>query len=353
MTPRLGAAALLCACGLRCQAPPSIQDLIDSGHYKRARVLVEARYKENPNNAETLCLMSRTRQLWERLDEAEKFAEKAVALNPKEACYHFQLAEVSGQKAQKVSVFHQIGLGRQFKKEADLTLQLDPKHVGALKDMMMFYLEAPGIIGGDKNKARGIADQLMKIDPVEGYFAQITLARKEKQEGGSEEYLRKAVEARPDSYAARIALGSHLLNQKKFEEADRHSKEALKLHPDRTGSYVVLALSAALQDRWADVDAILAQAEKAVPDNFIAFFRVANNCLGRKTELARAERYFRKYLTMEQEPGTPSHATAHWRLGLVLEQLGRKSEALAELDTAVKADSANAQAKADWKRLKG
>src|ERR1700730_16930912 len=208
-------AGLLCAAALQAQASiASIQDLIDGGHYKRARAAIEAKYKETPNDAETLCLMSRTRQQWGKLDEAEKLAEKAVALNPKEARYHFQLAEVVGEKAQKASMLHQIGLGRTFKKEADLTLHLDPRHVGALNDMLMFYLEAPGIIGGDKAKAREMADRIMKIDPVQGYSALMTIARKEKQEVPTEEYLRKALEARPESYQARTNLGAFLVGKK-------------------------------------------------------------------------------------------------------------------------------------------
>src|SRR3954471_10696328 len=93
---------LLFAAGVPAQTP--IHDLIESGHYKRARAAAEAKYKETPNDAETLCLMSIVRQEFGQTDEAEKFAEKAVALNPKEARYHFQLSEVVGQKAQKAGV---------------------------------------------------------------------------------------------------------------------------------------------------------------------------------------------------------------------------------------------------------
>jgi len=108
-----------------------------------------------------------------------------------------------------------------------------------------------------------------------------------------------------------------------------------------------------LQDQWAEVDATLAQAEKAVPDNFAPHYRAANNCLARKVELPRAERYFRKYLTIEPEPGSASHATAHWRLGLALEQQGRKAEAITEVQAAVQLDPKLEDAKKDLKRLRG
>jgi hypothetical protein len=51
--------------------------------------------------------------------------------------------------------------------------------------------------------------------------------------------------------------------------------------------------------------------------------------------------------------GAPTHAHARWRLGLVLEKLGRKPEALAEVQRALelKPDLGD-EAKKDLKRLK-
>ena len=305
----------------------------------------------NANDPETLFLTAAVRHIWGDLDGAEKLAERAVAAEPNNARYHFRLAMIEGEKAQKASVIHQLGLARRFKKEAETTLTLDPNHVRALHTMIDFHMQAPGVVGGDKAKARAFADQLMKIDAAEGYRAQITLARYDKQEGRIEELLRKAVEARPANYDARMALGDWCGSQKKFEEAERHAREAARIHPDRALPYGLLAVVLVHQDKWSDLDATLTQAGNADPDNLLPYFRAANNCLSRKVELPRAERYFRKYLLQEPEPRQPSLAVAHWRLGLVLEQQGRKSEAVAELQEAVKLD-ATSPAKADLKRLK-
>jgi tetratricopeptide (TPR) repeat protein len=329
-------------------AQPSGQDLIDAGQFKRLRALVASR---NPNEPETLYLTSAVKQMWGDLDGAEDLAEKAVARDPGNARYHFRLADVLGEKAGKASVLHQFGLARRFKKEAERAIELDGGQVAALKAMMEFHLQAPSVIGGDKTRARAIADQLMKIDPVEGYHAQVRLARFDKQPDRVEGLLRKAVEVRPASYEARFALGDWCGIQKKFDEAERHAREAVRLHPERAAPYALLAAVLVQQDKWADLDAVLAQAEKSDGDNLFPYYRAANNCLGRKVELPRAERYLRKYLTQEPEPRTPSLAAAHWRLGLVLEQQGRKAEAIGELQQAMKLD-ANSPAKADLKRLK-
>ena len=326
----------------------SPDELLPAGHFKKFRAIAAA---HPASDAEGLYLRATVAQLFGSLDEAEKLAEAAVAANPKDARYHYRLAVIAGVKAQQASVLHQLGLARKFKREAEATLAIDPNHVRTLDMMMSFYLEAPGVMGGSKEKARAVADQLMKIDPVEGYRAQVTLARYEKQDGRVEGLVRKSVEASPGSWEAHMDLANWCAGQKKFDEAERHAREAIRIRPDRGGAYGLLAAMLVHQGKWAELEPLLAQAEKADPDNLIAYYRAANNCLALKTELPRAEKYLRKYLGQEPEAQTPGLAVAHWRLGLVLEQEGRKPEAITELQTAVKMD-AGAGAKADLKRLK-
>jgi tetratricopeptide (TPR) repeat protein len=327
----------------------SPDDLLPGSHFKRFRALAAA---HSPDDAEGLYLNATVKQLWGSLDDAEKLAERAIAANPKEARYHYRLAVVSGEKAQKASVIHQIGLARKFKKEADATLAIDPNHVRTLDMMLQFYLHAPGIAGGDKAKAQTVADQLMKIDPVEGFRALVTLAQYDKQNDRIEGLWRKSVETRPASWEAHMDLAGWCANQKKLDEAERHAREAIRIHPDRAAAYGLLAAVLVHQDKWNDLDTTLIQAEKSDPDNLVPYYRAANNCLARKVELPRAEHYFRKYLSQEPEPeGSPSLAATHWRLGLLLEQANRKPEAIAELQSAIKLDP-NSPAKTDLKRLK-
>src|SRR5262249_22513323 len=287
------------------------------------------------------------------LDAAQQLAEKALAANPKDARYHLRVAEVVGEKAQKASVLRQIGLGRTFKKALDASLAIDPKNPDALTYLLRYYWEAPSIIGGDKNRARAIPDQILAVDPVKGYFAQAIIARYDKQDASLEDLYRKAVEASPASIPARIALAGMLSGPKssRLAEAEGQAREAVKIDPARIPGHAALAAILAAQEKWIDLDAALARAERDVPDNLAPYFRAANVCLARGKELQRAESYFRKYLGQEPEPGSPTHADAHWRLGLVFEKQGKKSEAIAELQAAVKMNP-ESPAKQDLKRLK-
>src|SRR5690349_12332669 len=172
------------------QAQP-VRELIEAGHWKRARAAVEAM---KGSDAETLYLMATVKQAFGDLDAAEKLAERAVAASPKDAQYHYRLGEITGQKAQKAGVFKQIGLARTFKKECEAALAINPDHMEALKDMLQFHLQAPGIVGGDKAKAGAIAEHIMKLDPAQGVQAQIEIARAQKQDNAAiDDIMRKAL----------------------------------------------------------------------------------------------------------------------------------------------------------------
>jgi len=76
------------------------------------------------------------------------------------------------------------------------------------------------------------------------------------------------------------------------------------------------------------------------------------NC--RPSPARRKSADLKKYFTETREPeaGAPLIAGAHWSLGQVYEKEGRKAEARAELETAVRLKPDFEPAKKDLKRLK-
>jgi tetratricopeptide (TPR) repeat protein len=238
---------MLCG-GAPASAADSPQALMESGHWKRARVLVEQSYRANPQDAETLWMMSRLKQAWHDLPAALDFGEKALAANPKESRYHLQVAEVVGDLAEKSGLLKQISLGRRFKKEIDASLTLDSRNTQALNNLMAYYYMAPSVIGGDKAKGRSIGEQIMRIDPVAGYNAQIQAANFEKQKDVPyEEIFLKMIAARPTAYSPHVQLANTLFGQKKYAEALEQGREAVRIDPGRSAGHTVVAAALALQ----------------------------------------------------------------------------------------------------------
>lgn len=333
---------------------PALESLASDGHWKRLRAAVEPRLKANANDTEANYYMAAVRQAFGDLDGALPLAEKAVQLDGRNSDYHYMLSAINGQQAEKAGVFKALGLVGRFKREVQTAIDLDPQNIDALWAQMEFYLQAPRIVGGDKKKARVNADRIFAINPSRGNLAYARVVLKENPQAAVESYYVNAVQADPRSYSARIRLADFYASdrEKKHDLAEKEAREALKLNPGRAGGYNFLAALFALQERWSDLDAILAQSEKNVPDNFNPFYQAGRILLGTGKDLPRAERYFRKYLMQEPEAGAPSHAATHWRLGLVYEKMGRKAEAIAELQTAVRLDPKFEPAQKDLKRLK-
>jgi protein involved in temperature-dependent protein secretion len=142
----------LCAVSLAA-ADPDIRSLLDGGHFKQARALLEPRVKANPSDAEAAVALARVRVVYGEMDKALQLAETAVRLKPDVAEYHWQLAQIVGNMAEKATLFRQLGLARRFRQEAETTIKLDPKHIEARLATIAYFIKAPGILGGDRKKA--------------------------------------------------------------------------------------------------------------------------------------------------------------------------------------------------------
>jgi tetratricopeptide (TPR) repeat protein len=351
---------LTCALSATCASAATdlMFDLVDKGHYKRAEVLLRSQLERNTEDPLANCLMSKVDVGFGRYDEAISHAEKAVAADGNSGKYHAQLADalVSKLSSSSAGIFQKLSVARRFKKESDIALKLDPKNEDANQDLLEFDLEAPGIAGGGKDKARELADRVTKIDAKLGYYLQAQIAQHEKHSEEAVRFLKQILQTDPNHYNANVEVANLFLNQTppNFVQAEEQARQALKIDPQRAAAYGVLAVLAARQAHWKDLDQFLSDSEKNVPDDFNPFYQAGKSLLlaGDASQLLRAESYFRRYLEQQPEAGTPNLAAAHWRLGLVLEKEGRKEDARAELQTAITLDPNLKEAQQDLKRLK-
>jgi tetratricopeptide (TPR) repeat protein len=334
--------------------PGSAEALIEAGHWKRARAILEPRVAANPRDAQAAYLISRVMLAFDDFDRALKSAQQAVALEDANPNYHFQLAEVYGEMADRASMFAAAGLAKKFKGELDASLARAPKNLDALDALMQYSFQAPGMMGGDKGKARAIAVELVQLNPVHGYLAQAELAREEKDFTKVEEYFLQAVQSDPKNYEAQTALASFyaLPAHRKTELAGKHAREVVRLDPSRAKGYSILAKVLALEQQWGELEAVLSASEKNVPDDLAPYFEAANALLESGVDLERGKTYLHKYLAQEPEGEEPDAAHAHWLLGLILGKQGRIAEAISELETAVQMNPRFKAAKEDLKRVK-
>lgn len=323
MTRLLALGLLLAVATPAADEPTLPEKLIVEGHWKRARTMVEARYREAPDDALANFLLSQIRNAFGDRESPPKLADRAVALAPKVAKYHRQVAEVIGVMAQQANMVRQLFLARRFKREIDTALSLDPGDLQALRDLTEYYLLAPGVAGGDQEKARAIAGRIAALDACEGFLAEARLAEFRKETGRVESLLKKAVEAGPSNFRAREALAAYELSPEhpNLELAAQQGRESVALDPGRVTGYSILAEVYAARGAFADLDALLETAAKNVPDDLTPYYRAAERLTGTGHDRSLAERYLRKYVSQEPEGNQPTQADAQAKLA----GLGRRT----------------------------
>jgi tetratricopeptide (TPR) repeat protein len=312
-----GTVILVLLAASSCGAQTEAENLIEAGHWKRARAIVEANARQS-HDALTQFLLSQIHNAFGDRESPLPLAEKAVALDGNIAKYHRQVAEVTGVMAQHAGFLQQILLARRFRHEIDTALSLDARDVQGLRDLMEYYLLAPGIVGGDKDKAREIAARIARVDAVQGYLAQARLAEVAGELSHEEAMLRKAVETGPSHYRARVALAAFLLSHGNGEAARQEAAVAEKIDSTRVDAYAVTAAANARLGHVSELESLVGTAEKQVPDDLSPYFRAAEVLLATGQELERAQRYLRRYMAAEPEGNAPSLSDARAKLEQVL-----------------------------------
>ena len=357
--------ALIVSLPSRAQQPPP-ETLFSKGHYLRAQPLILDYLQKHPSDANALIKASEIEWAFFHPDQSLALAEKAVAADDKNPRAHVQLTNALGVKlmSSNAGTFEKINAARRFRKEAEIALQLNPNDPDAYEDMAQYLWNAPSMVGGDKAQAQQLADRLFQLDPARGATLKAAFAADDKDKGrrqaAIEAIWKQAIAARPQDYDAHIGLsaacfelGSDHQGGDYLRTSEDEARRALALDPTRIPAYRQLAILYASTQRWDQLDAILTRARAAVPDDLSPHYHAARIILVQNidSQWTRAMQYLHAYLAQPAEGQEPTHAAAHWRLGLLLEKQGQKADAVREIQAAVSQDPTLVPAKKDLKRL--
>ena len=239
-----------------------------------------------------------------KADGAVKQFEQAVKLDDKNADYHLWLGRAIGTVAQNASVLRQPFLARRVKSEFERTVELDPQNIGAREGLIVFYTQAPGVMGGSIAKAREQAEAIAKVSPMRGHFSRATIDANQKDATGVERELRAAAEENPDSLAAQTNFANFLANNQRGDEA------------------------------FAPVERFLAKH----PADLIAQFWIGRLAATTGKQLDRGEKALRALLEIPNigtVPNQPLPVNIHFRLGDIAAKGGHKDVAKKEYEAAI------------------
>ncbi len=144
--------------------------------------------------------------------EAESYGRRAVRANPDDTWGHFYLSAALGKYALMLGKKQQIEMSRMVKSEIEKAIELDPTNDYAYHALGRWHRRMAEIGGAQ----RFVGGMLYGSIP-KGSFEE------------SEQYLKKAVELRPDYTNHHLELGRTYVALKKYELARQEFEKVLEL----------------------------------------------------------------------------------------------------------------------------
>jgi tetratricopeptide (TPR) repeat protein len=288
----------------------------DQGQYGAAMSTLESAQSQNPAIAEVYFWMGRA--LFEVHDFNNAIAQfqKAISLNGNISAYHQWLGRAFGGKADKEKSFF---VARNAKGQFETAVKLDPSNVAARRDLADFCIQAPWIVGGNKDEALAQVNAIAGINPVEGH-----LARAE--------------------YDVSVL--------KNPQQAASEYQQMLTEKPSDVEPYLEAAAFFQRQNQFPQMKAAIDALAQVRPDDArVTFYRGVYNVVT-NGNLENAEQELKSYLASTPDRSDwPSHASARDWLGRLYQQQGKSVEAAEQYRAALQLDPQNQDAKARLQQL--
>ncbi|HKS75699.1 MAG TPA: tetratricopeptide repeat protein [Terriglobales bacterium] len=294
------AAAVLGLMNLSVAHAADIPTLLAEGRVDDAITSLQGKLSSTPNDAEAYNLLCRAYFALGNWDSGIPSCEKSVKLAPNVSRYHLWLGRIYGEKADRASWFTAAGLAGKVRSEFEAAVKLNPSSAEARTDLAEFYLEAPGIMGGGRDKAEEQAKALDAIDPDRAHWVRGRIAEKNKDLTTAEKEYRASIDASHGSALSWLNLALFYRNHNRLDEMEdaiRHASDVQSGHAE-----------------------VLVDAAETLR-------RTGRN-------IPAAIDLLRRYLASPTVEAAPAFK-AHYLLGMLLEKQGEKQQAAQEYRSAL------------------
>jgi len=249
------------------------QSQFDAGNYKAALDTLSTALAKSPNDAPLHYWSARSNYELRDYDRAISESETAVKLDPKNAEYNRWLGRAYGAKAEQSRSFF---LARKVKQAFEAAVRLAPGDIAARRDLMQYCVEAPWIVGGDKDKARQQIDAIAAIDPIQG----------------------------------KMARAAYLATDKQWKAAEAEYVSLIGQHPQNLDAYMEAADYFTGRNDANNLERVINAASQIGPqDPRLNYYRAVVLVL-RQSELPTAAKLLQAYISVPERSDYPSHRSA-------------------------------------------
>ena len=294
------------------------ETLLNEGRADEAIAALQSRLANDKRDASALHLLSRVYYSVGLWDQSIKAGERAVALAPERSEYHLWLGRAYGNKAENSNPFSAFNLARKARSQFEKAVELDGNNIDARSDLTEYYTEAPGFLGGGKDKA------------------QVQIAAIAKKDASTSHYL-----------SARLAE-----KDKNFSEAEQEYKAAIRDSKTPADQWANLASFYRQRDNLAAMEEAIEKVATAARKDAGVLVDGASVLLQAGRNLPKAVQMLQEYLSLPDRVEDAPAFRAEYLLGQVLEKQGDRAGAAKEYEKALMLARDYADARAALRRLK-
>jgi len=296
--------------------------LLYQGNVKEAEIALE-QVKQNDNNqAEHGLLRARIEFANQAMDDAADTLKTLIEKHPNNAEMHFWLGRIKGRQAQQASIFSAASYAKEAKQAFIRSTEVDPTYVPGYIGLIQYYTNAPSMVGGSIKKAKQVAQQLAKLDPVESTLSLLTIAREEEDKKKAIELLNKIEVDHKHNASALLTAAFYYQQNEEYQNAhelfvrasqlplsqDISKAQQRRFTQSKTAALYQIGRTAVFAEKNLDagIQALTQYIESPIPGNLPskdwAKFRLSNlYVLNRQTDLAKPILVALKQDTQEED----------------------------------------------------
>ncbi len=279
--------------------------LIKTYKYAEAEKAINGKLASDPKNLDAMVgkielILSQGAE--SRLEEGIKLAEQCVAAHPQASDCHEIMGNLYGAKIVNGGLLSAMSSSGKVRDAFLKAVELNPKNYSARSSLLVFYLQAPSIAGGGKDKALALVADTAKLSKEAAALLQARIDAKEDKLAQAESAALGTNTANNEELEdlqiiALSAVGIQYREQKKLADSERVCQEFVKRFPGNAPSHALLGRTLALQNRHNEA---INQYEKAIAldERASFYYRLAQSQLA-QGEKAKAMANFEKALALK------------------------------------------------------
>lgn len=210
----------------------SARSLLAAHRHDDAMAAVDGYLKQHPKDPGATIVKSDIYAALGEWDRSVDVLEDALSHHENNVDLLLALAVTYREKLMRSGLLGKMSNAKKSKKALEKAFAVDPNHLMTRREMFMYLGNAPGMAGGDKDRAEKIALESLEIDEFEGRFQLATVYWKKGNRDAAVEQYRRALELDPDNIGAMFMLGGVLIDKQDFAACEQLFQSHIAKRPD-------------------------------------------------------------------------------------------------------------------------